>query len=152
MTNTETVKDAVYKTWSEEGAHWEIGKILAESDIPYEEKDSATWELIKMLWVECIDYKDRKAMVASMAIANSRDLFRSRVSRTEKLKPPLNKIGYDNPCFLMVILEDTGILTTPLSTFANTPQPSNIPGPGSHLPRRREGGPHTTGPPLKDAT
>ncbi|KAG1882728.1 hypothetical protein F4604DRAFT_1921327 [Suillus subluteus] len=56
-TDTKTVKDAVYETWSEEVARWDIGEILAESDIPYEEKESATWELIKTLWVERLDYK-----------------------------------------------------------------------------------------------
>ncbi|KAG2738231.1 hypothetical protein P692DRAFT_20842082 [Suillus brevipes Sb2] len=56
-TDTKTVKDAVYETWSEEVTRWDIGEILAESDIPYEEKDSATWELIKTLWVERLDYK-----------------------------------------------------------------------------------------------
>ncbi|KAG1874965.1 hypothetical protein F4604DRAFT_1925120 [Suillus subluteus] len=56
-TDVKTVKDVVFDTWSNNATRWDIGEILAESDIPQEEKESATRELIKTLWVERLDYK-----------------------------------------------------------------------------------------------
>jgi hypothetical protein len=50
----------------------------------------------------------------------------------------------------MVVLEDAVNPTTPPSTPAISSQHGSTPGPGSFLPRSREGGLQTTGPPLED--
>ncbi|KAG1846737.1 hypothetical protein F4604DRAFT_1688272 [Suillus subluteus] len=56
-TDVNTIKGAIYDTWTEEVTHWDIGDILTESDIPEEEVHNATWEFIKTLWVEHLDFK-----------------------------------------------------------------------------------------------
>ncbi|KAG1870926.1 hypothetical protein C8R48DRAFT_670527 [Suillus tomentosus] len=55
--DTATVKNAVFKTWTDEFTSWEIAKIFAESDIPADEVHNATKEFIKTLWVERLDFK-----------------------------------------------------------------------------------------------
>ncbi|KAG2059347.1 hypothetical protein BDR06DRAFT_967885 [Suillus hirtellus] len=146
--DTATVKNAVLETWSDEFTSWEIMKILAESDIPAEEVHTAMREFIKTLWVEHLDFKDRKAMVALKASAKSGDLFRSRMSKvTERLPQKAHAcihrgcLGYDNPLFPMVIPEDVVISTIPSSLNSNVPpQTGSIPGPSTFLPSSREGG------------
>lgn len=56
-TDIATVKTAVYEVWTEDITRWDICDILSEGDIPEHKVHAATWDLIKSLWIERLDFK-----------------------------------------------------------------------------------------------
>jgi hypothetical protein len=56
-TDTTTIRAAVYKVWTEDITRWDICDILLEGDIPEDKVHAASWDFIKTLWIERLDFK-----------------------------------------------------------------------------------------------
>jgi hypothetical protein len=56
-TDTATIRAAVYEVWTEDVTRWDICDILSEGDIPEDKVHAASWDFIKTLWIERLDFK-----------------------------------------------------------------------------------------------
>ncbi|KAG1817198.1 uncharacterized protein BJ212DRAFT_1501057 [Suillus subaureus] len=56
-TDTATIRSAVYKVWTEDITRWDICDILSEGDIPKDKVHATSWDFIKSLWIEHLDFK-----------------------------------------------------------------------------------------------
>ncbi|KAG1775822.1 hypothetical protein EV702DRAFT_1199039 [Suillus placidus] len=56
-TDIATVRTAVYEVWTEDVTRWDICDILSEGDIPEDKVHTATWDFVKSLWIERLDFK-----------------------------------------------------------------------------------------------
>ncbi|KAG1807459.1 uncharacterized protein BJ212DRAFT_1303429 [Suillus subaureus] len=50
-------QSAVYEVWMEDVTRWDICDILSKGDIPEDKVHTASWDFIKSLWIECLDFK-----------------------------------------------------------------------------------------------
>ncbi|KAG1761436.1 hypothetical protein EDD22DRAFT_847749 [Suillus occidentalis] len=56
-TDNATIRSAVYEVWTEDVTRWDICDILSEGDIPEDKVHTASWDFIKSLWIERLDFK-----------------------------------------------------------------------------------------------
>jgi hypothetical protein len=56
-TDNATIRSAIYEVWTEDVTRWDICDILSEGDIPEDKVHAASWDFIKSLWIEHLDFK-----------------------------------------------------------------------------------------------